>query len=921
MAKISEIITKYAWVPIPFLLISVIYAKLFIVDFSYDNNLIVLILNLIFTTLASLVIIYLLSRSFLKSGRLGLILISSGVIIWGFSGFLSLIFGNDSNAAVTIHNLCVCLSSFFYLSGAIIWSKQSQSVKFPGLWLTILYSVTLTFIALIIIFTTSGRIPSFFVEDKGGTALRYYVLILSITLFIATAIILRLFTIGFLFRFLYWYSIALALISIGLLGVMLENRLGDIVSWIGRSAQFLSGVYMMIAAFTAVKETNAWELSIENDLNNKRREAEDAFKKSDERYRQIIELAGEGIIITDEKFLIMEWNRAAEILYGWTEEEVIRKNSREILRSNLNEAELEKLLNELAEKDVTQYEAAQRRKDGSLIMIEAKLSVIRDPDGRISGYIAMNRDITERKKTEEDLIKTKESLLQAVVDAEHQRMELKVVLDNAPIAIWIAHDPECRNITGNRYANERIMKVSGEVNISASALPGNEIVGYRVFRNGKELRPEEMPAQVTVATGKPFEHEVLELRFSDGRKVFLLEGAVPRFDGEANIIGAIITGMDVTLQRESEEALKESEHKLNLALENSNIGIWQWNLNTHEICWDERMETIFGLKPGTFGKTLEAFESLVREEDLPRLHKGISEMIENDRPYDSLYRTIPVNGKSKYISSKALVNKDPDGKAVSVTGVTFDVTNLVEGAESKILDLNEELLKSNKELENFAYIASHDLQEPLRMVTSFTQLLQQRYSDKLDEDANTYINYAVDGSKRMYALLNGLLEYSRIKSRGREFSVVNMNSIISKVKANLKLKLDETKTEINCSDLPVIVADENQMIQIIQNLVENGIKFSHNKPVITISSMQKDGFDIFSVKDEGIGIEPQYYERIFRIFQRLHSQYEYGGMGLGLSICQRIVERHGGNIWVESIKGQGSSFYFSIPQNSHVRLN
>jgi light-regulated signal transduction histidine kinase (bacteriophytochrome) len=259
------------------------------------------------------------------------------------------------------------------------------------------------------------------------------------------------------------------------------------------------------------------------------------------------------------------------------------------------------------------------------------------------------------------------------------------------------------------------------------------------------------------------------------------------------------------------------------------------------------------------------------------------------------------------------LTRDSEGKPLSLTGVVFDVTAMKKGAEQVLIKLNEELLRSNTDLQQFAYVASHDLQEPLRMVSSFTQLLQRRFQDKLGDDGNEYIRYAVEGSKRMYTLLNGLLTFSRIQTRGKEFEQVDMNKILGKVKDNLSLVIEETKADIKVSELPVIFADESQMIQLTQNLIENSLKFRNGIPKITISVKTENKEHVFSVNDKGIGIEPQYFERIFRIFQRLHRIEEYEGTGIGLAICRRIVERHGGQIWVESSLGKGSTFYFTIP--------
>lgn len=223
------------------------------------------------------------------------------------------------------------------------------------------------------------------------------------------------------------------------------------------------------------------------------------------------------------------------------------------------------------------------------------------------------------------------------------------------------------------------------------------------------------------------------------------------------------------------------------------------------------------------------------------------------------------------------------------------------------------LKRSNAELEQFAYIASHDLQEPLRMVTSYVQLIKRRYQGKLDKDADDFIAYAVDGATRMQRMINDLLNYSRVGRRGKEFQPTNCEDVLSQVVANLKLAIEESGALVTHDPLPTVMADESQLVQLFQNLVGNAIRYRNQKsPRIHVSAVDKGNERVFSVSDNGIGIEPQHFDRLFQLFQRLHAG-SYSGSGIGLAVCRRIVERHGGRIWVESEVGKGSTFRFTIP--------
>ncbi len=227
-----------------------------------------------------------------------------------------------------------------------------------------------------------------------------------------------------------------------------------------------------------------------------------------------------------------------------------------------------------------------------------------------------------------------------------------------------------------------------------------------------------------------------------------------------------------------------------------------------------------------------------------------------------------------------------------------------------------ELARSNADLQQFAYVASHDLQEPLRMVSSYTQLLAKRYAGKLDSDASEFIAYAVDGANRMQKLIQDLLAYSRISREARSFAPISAQTSLSYALVNLGNAIKESEAVITHDPLPTVMGDEKQLAQLFQNLLSNAIKFSSPQPRIHISSTRGHDEWVLGIRDQGIGLDPQYADRIFVIFQRLHSRDEYPGTGIGLAICKKIVERHGGRMWVESELGKGATFYFTIPDHS-----
>lgn len=341
----------------------------------------------------------------------------------------------------------------------------------------------------------------------------------------------------------------------------------------------------------------------------------------------------------------------------------------------------------------------------------------------------------------------------------------------------------------------------------------------------------------------------------------------------------------------------------------------------------------------------------VHPDDRGRWNIEASEMFLSGKPLRSVYRVIARDGKVVSFHCEAKMVRHDDGRPWFIHGVAFDITEL-KVAEEKLkkahdeLELrvlertaelartNEELAleiaerkraehelavraqdlaRSNAELEQFAYVASHDLQEPLRMVTSFTQLMVSRYQGSLDKDADEFIEYIADGAKRMSRLINDLLQYSRVGTHGRPLEATDCAAVFRLACDNLRVAIEEAGANISSDPLPTVLGDETQLLQLFQNLLGNALKFRGEQPIrVHVGVEKQNGEWVFRISDNGIGIDPQFAERIFIIFQRLHGRSEYPGTGIGLAICKKIVERHGGRIWVESEPGAGASFYFSL---------
>uniref|UniRef100_B8HLZ2 histidine kinase n=1 Tax=Cyanothece sp. (strain PCC 7425 / ATCC 29141) TaxID=395961 RepID=B8HLZ2_CYAP4 len=821
----------------------------------------------------------------------------------------------------------------------------------------------------------------------------------------------------------------------------------------------------------------------------------------------------------------------------------------------------------------------------------------------IGGIIIFAEDITQRKQAEA-------AVLQLNLELQQKVTELQTLLDVIPIGIGIAEDPAGQHIRINPAFAE-VLGIPPTVNASLSAPEEERPTNFKVYQNGRELAPEELPLQYTATHGVEIRDLEVEVVWQDGTTVTLLEYAAPLFDQSGQTRGSVGAFLNITERKRAEQNLRDNEQQLKLALQAAKAGAWSWELATNCLYWSDEYYRVFGLEPGSIEPSYENGFSRLHPDDrewveretteaiaqgkntnleyrilLPdgtfRWVVGIGQMFFDEwqqpvrmagivvditerkqveaelRKKEELYRalahnfpngavhifdhdlryllsdgtemrkvglsqeqleghllwevvpsetstvleplyqaalsgettiselafagqiyqiyTLPLRDQQGEIFAglsmsqnvtllkqaeqtlrtardeleqqvqertrelqeanallqqrerefRTLVENTPDvitrhdrqyrclyinpastqslgmppeffiGKKpselgypddlvhfwenslenvfatgqmqidefnvtngdeiqsyqvcvvpelelvpeqendrtiISVMTIGRDVTRLKQ-AEEAAQKLAEELKRSNQELEQFAYVASHDLQEPLRAITSFTQLLAKRYRGQLDAKAETYIEFIVDGATRMQQLIKDLLTYSRAGRYELKLQPVDCQTLLDQVKKDLQVVITETQATLTADPLPTIIADPTQFKNLLQNLISNSLKYrseispkihvsarkvflrSENEFIAAPSSLSLPGTHeewLFSVQDNGIGIEPQYAERIFGIFQRLHTSDEYSGTGLGLAICRKIIERHHGRIWVESQLGQGATFFFTIP--------
>jgi PAS domain S-box-containing protein len=339
---------------------------------------------------------------------------------------------------------------------------------------------------------------------------------------------------------------------------------------------------------------------------------------------------------------------------------------------------------------------------------------------------------------------------------------------------------------------------------------------------------------------------------------------------------------------------------------------WQ-DLDKEMLYVSPACEDISGYPPPDFYKASDLLDSVIHPEDRPLWAAHNQEELAEKGPGHLEFRLLARDGEVRWVSHFCKPVHDPHGKFLGVCGSNRDITQQ-KRAEEAVGIKTQELLRSNAELEQFAYVASHDLQTPLRAISGYLNLLTKRYDGKLDADADRFIHRTHANVLRMQRLINDLLTYSRLTTRARPFQPTDCNQVVNEVLEMLQPVIEESGGRVTHEPLPTIPADSGQLLQLFQNLIGNAIKFrDHRPPEVHVDAQRTDKGWLFSVRDNGIGMDPQYGERIFLIFQRLHTVDQYPGTGIGLAICKKIVERHGGQIWVESKAGEGATFRFLIP--------
>ncbi|HKN77493.1 MAG TPA: PAS domain S-box protein [Candidatus Acidoferrum sp.] len=618
--------------------------------------------------------------------------------------------------------------------------------------------------------------------------------------------------------------------------------------------------------------------------------------ESDAKYRGLLEAAPDAMVVVNQGGEIVLLNVQAEKQFGYSRDELVGQKVKNIIPEGFAERLIadgtRSAADALAQQIGTGIELIALRKNGSEFPIEIMLSPLESAEGTL--VTAAIRDISVRRAAENHL---------AQMEGRYRGL-----LEAAPDAMVVV----------NQGGEIVLLNVQAEKQFGYSR---DELVGQKV----KNIIPEGF-AERLIADGTRTAAEALAQQIGTGIELiarrkngseFPIEIMLsPLESAEGTLITAAIR--DISVRRAAEKHLAQMEGRYRGLLEAAPDAMVVVNQRGEIVLLNVQAEKQFGYSRDEL--VGQKVKNIIPEGFAERLVADALRSVE-DALAQQIGTGIELVARRKNKSEfpiEIMLSPLESAEGILVTAAVRDITTRKK-AEANLLNKMEELNRSNEELGQFAYIASHDLQEPLRMVASYTQLLSRRYKGKLDSDADEFIAFAVDGAGRMQRLIQDLLAYSRVGTKGKDLLDISSEEALQQALINLRGAIQEKGALVTHGPLPTVFADEMQLIQLFQNLIGNAIKYQNpGVPEVHISAGMNGGKKwTFSVKDNGLGIDPQYFEKIFGMFQRLHKREEFAGTGIGLAICKKIVERHGGSISVESQPGQGSTFRFALAESEN----
>ncbi len=593
------------------------------------------------------------------------------------------------------------------------------------------------------------------------------------------------------------------------------------------------------------------------------------------------------IAFTDKKGVITSVNDNFCKISQYSEEELVGNTHQLINSKHHPKSFFVDLWKTITSGKVWRGEIKNLAKDSSHYWVDTTIVPFLDEKNKPFQYLAIRFDVTDRKLADEKAIlalEERNTILESIGDA------FFAVDKNFKVTYW------------NKMA-EKLLQTPKE-NILNRNL-------WDVFSDAKDL-PSYENYHLAMK-------EMKVVHFEDYYAPINRWFEISAYPSEE---GLTVYFKDTTERKIAEEKIRQSNERFEKVTEATNDAIWDWDIINNQLYWGKGYKTLFGYDLANNTPDLGSWSTRIHPDDLDNILKSLNNIIKdpNSINWQHEYRYKKESSEYAYVIDRGVVIRDEKGKATRMVGAMTDISYQKEH-EASLKKLNDQLLKytnelvrSNEELEQFAYVASHDLQEPLRMVTSFLSQLEKKYGGQLDEKAHTYIDFAVDGATRMRQIILDLLEFSRIGKYSDELENVDLTEIVGQAKVLLRKIIEEKNAIVIYKNLPKIRAYRSPIVQVFQNLISNGLKYAKADvaPIIEIKAKEFKNEWQFAIKDNGIGIDKDYYDKIFVIFQRLHGKTEYSGTGMGLAIVKKIIENFGGKIWLKSIEGKGSTFYFTI---------
>ena len=664
----------------------------------------------------------------------------------------------------------------------------------------------------------------------------------------------------------------------------------------GATQRMAEGDFSARAAVSGPRELRALATQF-NAMLETRAQALADLSESETRWKFAIEGAGDGLWDWDVAAGTVYFSPRWKAMLGHTEDEV--GNALTEWSSRVHPDDMAAVMADLQphlDGSTAQYANEHRVlcKDGSYKWIlDRGLVVARDAAGKPLRVVGTHSDITERKQSQETLRSTER--------------RFRDLMDSTDGIVWEA---------------DAVTFTFESISANAERMLGYPLADW--LKPGfwaSHIHPDDhdYAVQYCVACTGRLENHDFEYRFitADGRTVWLRDIVkVVSEDGKPRWLRGLM--IDVTQAYETAETLRTNSDLLEYTQAAAKVGGWELTLATGHLYWTAETYRIHEANPAEFNPTVDAGVSYFLPDSRAQITEALGRAVGQGLGYALELQTYTTKGKLIDVFTTCTVSLK-EGKPAKLTGIFQDIT-AQKAAQRSIEAANLELARSNSDLEQFAYVASHDLQEPLRSVSSSVQLLRRRYEGALDARAQEFIAHAVGGVQRMQAVIDDLLAYSRVASGPRVLKSADLEAAFQGALENLSRSIAASHATITHDPLPTLLANPLQIGQVLQNLIGNALKFRGDKPaVVHVGAVNLGTEWQFSVADQGIGIAPEYFERVFKLFQRLHTRTEYEGTGIGLTICHKIVERHGGRIWVESGvgsgsgSGQGSTFFFTLP--------